>query len=359
MDRSVRVSAGRLFFAVVLLGLGLSAQAQDEAPVLAKDTVALLEQRIAEADSAGDAVAGATLRMELAGLVKPFQGLKLVQEAAIGLDSAATSPELAMRVHRELAERYTSSSALEKAGREWAEVARLSDVLRSEAASAVEQAHFMNAVAQGRIDSLTTALSVAKADHRNAIENLMAEQARREEYALYAMIGGLVLLLLSVLFFSLHIRRQRAELKEVRQELTWLRMVAKKGTEPTVVATSVAPPAPPKVELPQVVQPPPVSPAPAVAAERTEEDAMLLALVRRRGVERLQTLREARATGDNDKVVRVVHTMKPQLVSLDAPYFTELCGRLVSTDPRMDPARWAEDLDRFEAGMTRVIEQRG
>lgn len=359
MERSVRVWIGRLFFAVVLLGLGLSAHAQDEAPVPAKDTVALLEQRVAEADSAGDSVAGATLRMELAALVKPFLGLKLLQEAAIGLDSAATSPELAMRVHRELAERYTSSSALEKAGREWAEVARLSDVLRSEAASAVEQAHFMNAVAQGRIDSLTTAMSVAKADHRNAIENLTAEQARREEYALYAIIGGLVLLLLSVLFFSLHIRRQRAELKEVRQELTWLRMVAKKGTEPTVVATSVAPPIPPKVELPQVVQPPPVAPAPAVAAERTEEDAMLLALVRRRGVERLQTLREARATGDNDKVVRVVHTMKPQLVSLDAPYFTELCGRLVSTDPRVDPARWAEDLDRFEAGMTRVLEQRG
>lgn len=324
----------------------------------AQDTVALLEQRIALADSTRDPAAAASARLELAALVKPQQGLRLLQAAAAGLDSTTAWPDLALRVHKELADRYATLKATDKVAREWAEVARLSDVLRSEAAVAVEQAHFVNAVAKSRIDSLTAAMAVARANHSNAMEALASDHARRQQMAVYAMAGGLLMLVLSLVFFTVHIRRQRASLKELRQEVTWLRMVAKKGTEPTVVASSMTEPAPPKVELPAVVKPePPPAVTPSGSLRDPEEDKLLLALVRRRGVERLQTLREARALGDNDKVVRVVHTMKPQLVSIDAPYFQELCGRLVSTDPRTDPARWAEDLDRFEAGMARVIGQ--
>jgi len=66
-------------------------------------------------------------------------------------------------------------------------------------------------------------------------------------------------------------------------------------------------------------------------------------------------VRDARARGDNDKVVRVVHTMKPQLVAIDAPYFQDLCGRITGAVPGADPVRWAEDLDRFEQGMARVL----
>ncbi len=360
MEFSVVKALVRLVVVGVLAVQWGGMQAQDGSAIQAVDTITALEKRIVVADSTEDAVTGASLRLELAGLVKSKQGLKLLQEAAGLLDTTTLALELAMRVHRDLADRYTALHSNEKANREWAEVVRLSDVLRDEAAASVEQALFVNAVSQERMDSLTTAITLAKANHTNALERLSADHTRRQDLALYAMAGGLLMLVLSVVFFAVHIRKQGAVLKELRQEVTWLRMVTKKGTEPTVVASSITPVAPLNVELPEVVRPieQPAA-APAIPFRDPEEDALLLALVRRRGVERLQTLREARAVGDNDKVVRVVHTMKPQLVSLDATYFQELCGRLVSTDPRTDPARWAEDLDRFETGMARMLELRG
>ena len=103
--------------------------------------------------------------------------------------------------------------------------------------------------------------------------------------------------------------------------------------------------------------PPPAAAAPAPVTTAAEnEDAVLLELVKRRSVERLITLREARTNGDREKVVRVVRSLKPQLVSLDAAYFNELCGRLVAEEA--DPTTWAQDLDRFERGVERLIEGR-
>jgi len=347
----------RLLLGVVLVVLSSGMQAQDGRTAPADDAIVSIEQRIAAADSAQDVVSGATLRLELVDLVKSYQGLKLLQEAAGLLDSASGSPELALRVHRDLADRYTALKSNEKANREWAEVSRLTEVLRDEAVAAVEKAEFLNAVAKGRIDSLTTALGMQRAASSNAMEAMAAENERRSNLSLMAIGAGVLALLLSVLLFGVYIRRQRAELKELRQEVIWLRMVSKRSTETTVVASSVAI-APPKTELPEVLKPlpapPPLRDGPNVAFN-PEEDAVLLALVRRRAEERLQTLRDARSRGDVDKVLRVVHSLKPQLVSLDGPYFTELCGRLVTADPRTDPARWAADLDRFEAGMARVI----
>ena len=357
MECRVVGAAIRLMLGVTLVFLSLGTWAQDGKVTPADDAIASIEQRIATADSAQDAVTGASLRLELVELVKSYQGLKLLQEAAGLLDSAAGSPELALRVHRDLADRYTALKSNEKANREWAEVSRLTEVLREEAVTAVEKAEFLNAVAKGRIDSLTTALGVQRAASSNALEAMAAEHERRSDRSLIVIGGGVLALLLSVLFFGVYIRLQRAELKGLRQEVTWLRMVSKRSTEPTVVASSVAN-APPKTELPEVLKPapatPPVREEPNVAFN-PEEDAVLLALVRRRAEERLQTLRDARSRGDVDKVLRVVHSLKPQLVSLDGAYFTELCGRLVTSDPRTDPARWAADLDRFEAGMARVI----
>lgn len=350
-----------LLAALLLFG-ATSAKGQDskaDSSASVQDPVELLNARIVAADSAQDAVAGATARLELAALVKPYQALHLTQDAATLLDSADVEPELALRAHRELAAMYTGLKSLDKASREWAQVVRLTDELRADAASALEKERFMNAVASGRIDSLTTALQTERASAKNALEVMSADHERRSNMALMAIGGGLVALLLSVLFFFLHIRRLRAELKELRQEAIWLRMVGKKGTEPTVVASSFTPVSPVQSELPEVLKPsappaPPPQPVPSPSFNQ-EEDAMLLALVRRRGEERLQTLRDARSRGDIDKVLRVVHSLKPQLVSLDAPYFTELCGRLVTSDPRVDPGQWSADLDRFEAGMARVL----
>lgn len=352
LNSAARSSMRALLVALLISGAiwACGQEGGTDSTAAAQDPVELLNARITAADSAQDAVAGATARLELAALVKPSQALRMAQEAAALMDSADVAPELALRAHQELAYLYAAGKTLGKSIGQWEHVVRLTNELRADGESALEKAQFMNAVANGRIDSLTTALGTERAAADNALETMSAAHDRRSNMALMAIGGGLLALLLTVLFFSLHIRRTRAELKELRQEVTWLRMVSKKGIEPTVVASSFAPVAPPKIELPPVL-------TPAPAPYNAEEEAMLLALVRRRGEERLQTLRDARSRGDIDKVVRVVHSMKPQLVSLDAPYFTELCGRLVTSDPRTNPAQWSADLDRFEVGMARVIGQ--
>jgi HPt (histidine-containing phosphotransfer) domain-containing protein len=81
---------------------------------------------------------------------------------------------------------------------------------------------------------------------------------------------------------------------------------------------------------------------------------MLLALVRRRGAERLSTLRDARQRGDHDKVIRVVHSLKPQLVGLDAEYYTALCARLVAQGAPQNGS-WNADLDALERGMGQLL----
>jgi hypothetical protein len=348
-----------LLAALLMFGATL-ARGQDsdaDSSASAQDPIALLNQRIAAADSAQDAVAGATARLELAALVKPHHALRVTQEAAALLDSADVAPELALRAHRDLADRYTGMKALDKANREWGQVVRLSGKLRQDAASALEKAQFMNAVASARIDSLTTAMGKERASASNALATMTADHERRTDLALMAIGGGFIALLLSTLFFFFHIRRLRADIKQLQEEATWLRMVGKKGTEPTVVASSFGPGTSARNELPEVLKPnaPQAPTQQPTGSFNPQEDAMLLALVRRRGEERLQTLREARSRGDHDKVMRVVHSLKPQLVSLDAPYFTDLCGRLVTTDPNAHPQQWSADLDRFEAGMARVL----
>jgi hypothetical protein len=172
---------------------------------------------------------------------------------------------------------------------------------------------------------------------------------------MYGAIGaGVIALAALVILAILHFgpaKRLRHELAELRQEVNWLRVVHRKHLEaknaPPPTAAQAAPPPAPVVIAP--------GPAPVTSAAENE-DAVLLELVKRRSVERLVTLREARMSGDREKVIRVVRSLKPQLVSLDASYFNELCGRLVAEEA--DATSWSQDLDRFEQGVERLIEGR-
>lgn len=313
--------------------------------------VQLIEQRIMVADSSRDPVAASAARLELAVLLPPKPALQLVAAAAAALDTIG-APELALRAHRELAGRYAAQKMHDRAYAEWAAIVTLTERMRDDALREAGAQRAENTALGGKVEELSGSLNRSVA----VLAQRTDEHARKEELASWTIIGGAALLLLSVLFFAWHGIRRRKVLKELRAEVDRLR---------AELARMLAPAAPPAVVRPAVAveeamppMPAPLAPVeqvgPAVAPA-TDEEAVLLAMVRRRGEERLRTLREARARGDHDKVVRVVHTMKPQLVSLDATYFQDLCGRLVSTDPGADPARWAADLDRFEQGMARVL----
>jgi hypothetical protein len=136
-------------------------------------------------------------------------------------------------------------------------------------------------------------------------------------------------------------KRTLAELDGFRQEVEALKATQRnrlRDEPPTAVAATPAAP-PPVVHQ----TPPPVL--------EVERDELLVGMFRKMAPERLRTLREARSRGDHEKVVRVVHSLKPQLINLDAQYFSELCRGLVTTDAHVDEAQWNRDLDHFERGL--------
>ena len=103
--------------------------------------------------------------------------------------------------------------------------------------------------------------------------------------------------------------------------------------------------------------PPPPAPIIPVPTERIEEEAPptvldpeVLAHVRKRAPERLATFREARARGDWEKAVRVVHTLKPLLTGLDEARFAPLCARLVA-EGEAGTSAWQTNADALEAAL--------
>lgn len=102
---------------------------------------------------------------------------------------------------------------------------------------------------------------------------------------------------------------------------------------------------------------PPGSPLPSPQAQAIIEamDPVVAALFRKSAPERLATLRAARSTGDQDKVLRVVHSLKPQLTSFDADRFTPLCARIRESGSQDDLAAWNADLDTLERGVEDVL----
>ena len=331
----------------LLVALFVRAQEPVAAPV---DSTLLLEQALLKADSAHDALSAVEHRLALAGHSTPGKALQLFQEAAMLADSASLDPVLALRAYEGQVRVLTGMGEMTKANRAWAEVMRCKEaVVQQELARQGEAAH---AAAQARVELLRDSLAgLLIAERGAAAENEQALAAERDRW-MYVAIGSAVLavaalVLLAALQFGAR-KRMRLELAELRQEVNWLRVVHRKHLE----AKNAPPPAP---APPPPPAPAAAAPAPVITAAENE-DAVLLELVKRRSVERLITLREARTNGDREKVVRVVRSLKPQLVSLDAAYFNGLCGRLVAEEA--DPTTWAQDLDRFERGVERLIEGR-
>lgn len=89
----------------------------------------------------------------------------------------------------------------------------------------------------------------------------------------------------------------------------------------------------------------------------TAMDPVVLAMFRKSGPDRLTALRTARTIADNDKVVRVVHSLKPQLVSFDAERFAPLCAAITAANALADPLRWNADLDRFERDVEELLKR--
>jgi hypothetical protein len=299
---------------------------------------------IVAADSTKDVTTAIRLRMALAELSKPKEAQMLYEEAVHLSDSTGrTEDELLARngLARTLATRGQLKQAYEEA-------LRIAD---KGAAWMAQQAE----VSGSRADEITRAagaqrdslLTVMEEIRRNAQARTVDAEENAEFWMFFAvgiLVLALVAMVLMVVMNGRTLRHQRAEVAALREELRALtdrsqNRVREHVPPPSAAPSSVAPAVAP------VVAP---IPPPVVI------DPLVVAMFRKQAPERLTTMRDARVRGDHEKVQRVVHTLKPQLVHFD-PALAQLCARLTTPQAHSDVQRWNNDLDAFEAAVARSL----
>ncbi len=300
--------------------------------------------RIHLADSSGDARDAARFRIMLAPLCKSAEALKLFAEAAAIADSAKLSDDEALRARIGLAELLASRGDMRNAYNEQLKVAQLRGEWEARQAAVTVGLEKVRIAAQlAERDSLQARSDAALLSAREEI--VRAKESTRRWIMATAVTALLALVALLVMFYRAgqHQKRTIAELDGFRKEIEALKAAPRNRLREEPVVPVAAPITSADAFVVQEVK--------AADGVEVERDELLVGMFRKMAPERLRTLRDARSRGDHEKVVRVVHSLKPQLVNLDAAYFGDLCRRLVSVDAPADEAQWKDDLDRFQRGM--------
>ncbi len=322
-----------------------TAQARRDSLLELRRTVEQFKSRIQFADSAGDPGEACRQRIMLAPLVKRSEAVELYETAAHIADTARLFEGEELRAREELMELYRATGSWRQAFDQAGLVAALKDDERARDSSALHgEVRSLRAIATAQQDSLQGLLDKERGVSK---EGLAGAEARADRWQLIAILSG-ALWMFALAYVLGRIRRTE---KRTRAELTALR---------TEVATLKAPqnrfrePAAPVVVPPPPVAPPSLEP-PVPLPEVASMDESLLALFRKRAPERLATLRDARARGDHEKVARVLHTLKPQLLALDEHGAGAVCLRLIAEGAQEDAQRWQQDLDQLERSMEHLL----
>ncbi|HQW06034.1 MAG: Hpt domain-containing protein [Flavobacteriales bacterium] len=298
---------------------------------------AAAEQRLLlhKADSAEDVPMAIAVRLHLSTLVKPREAIRILEEgAALAQSTDRLMDEIATRTY--LSQAYAKVKDHRKAHVQAMQVIALDHVryLKEAERSAA------------RTDSL---LAAAKEAHRATIRADMLRQLEVEEAATRQqdlrkrwMVIALLVAVVAVLVVVVLLLRTGRLVRKARSEMALLR--AEVAASKIVPANRVRSPE-------QVIQRESKWEEPPVVAETTVPvDETVTAMFRKRIPERLSTLREARGRGDHEKVVRVVHTLKPQLVATDET-LAELCAAITRPAAHAEELKWNTDLDRLEAAI--------
>lgn len=309
--------------------------------------VALKAELLAQ-DSAGRLAEAISTRLALADLVQRKEAIQYLSVAAALADSIG-DPELGIEVRSRTLERLREAGDAKRA---LEEAMRIIDLERRVATEAGE--HQLRAlddlvrVGRQERDSLAAASDAALRD----AEGRVNDAREHAEFWMYLALGTFAIALIAVLLIVLMngraLRRQRAEIAGLRADLNaWVERSQNKVRERIAPVPPVGPIAP---------VPPPSPTSSEAPAEVKAEDPMVLAFFRKQAPERLATLRDARARGDHEKVRRVVHSLKPQLASLE-PGLVELCSRIISAEAQAHTERWNKDLDALTSAVERLLAQ--
>lgn len=301
------------------------------------------------ADSLGDDEEALAARLQLAPLVKPKEATVLLKDAVTL--AGKLDPVTEMQVRTQLAQHYERIGDHRSAYAEAMTIVALGEDERSaQQEASVSAARQQRAIAAVERDSLQQVWS-------EALSEAMAvgsEAEVRSQRWMWIAVGSGVLFLFTL---GVVVRRSGRSDRKIRAELHDLRseIVALKEHRTTEQVRVVPPP---DLPLPGPITAPvvPLAPEPSPAADI---DPIVMAMFRKMAPERLSALRDARARGDKAKVLRVVHSLKPQLVNFDHERFTVLCARIVSPEAATEQARQDADLDALEQGIADVLDRIG
>lgn len=334
-------------FLLLFCGTPLLAQSKAQVADSLKKVVADHRSMLYVADAIGNSKAAMEIRSQLALLVKPKEAMALLQEAVAIADSAdLMEEEVAART--QLAEYYESRGDHKAAYAEAMRIVALdNERLAAQAEGSATAADMRSASSAAERDSLQLIWNEAVTNARTLGHT--AEERSDRWMWIAAGIGVFSLFTLLVTFHrsGRSNRLIRSELDGLRAEVTTLKEERPANQVRTVPPAIVAPL--PPVQVP--VTAPVVEPTLAA-----EIDPVVLAMFQKMAPERLTTLRDARARGDGAKVMRVVHSLKPQLVNFDAA-FADLCARITAAEAPENMVLWAADLDALESGIATVLKK--
>lgn len=332
---------------VVLLLLGCSAQLSAQSGMNAADSLKaeILQQHttLALADSVGDLHAAFEARMQLVPLVRRTESIDLLKQAATIADSL-DRPDLGAMAHRLLAKSYASGGNPAAA---YAESIVVDSLDRIREMREMERSNDQHARVLDQIGAAQDSLAQAGLDReRRLAVALVQVQSDARSWMWVALVAiGLCLAVVLGLFYRMGrtSRKLRATIEGLRKELDALKSAGnrRKSTEPR---SDVARPSPES----RLVVP---TPTPVHDAMKPVAEGMF----RKGAPERLATLRQARELGDNDKILRVVTTLKPLLVSFDEARFSPLFERLKAAGAPSNAQQWTADLDALEVGVQELL----
>jgi len=306
-----------------------------------RDSLKFVVKEIHNADTSGATMLGAQLRVALSRYVKPPEAIKLLQQAADTLHQIGPrNTEIAVR--SELAEELRKAG---KATQAYAELLRVRSLIEAREEEFIERARIDSTTAIERTvavkDSLSKVIDEAGAD-REMNRKSAAQELRNWQWI---AIGLCILWLVSMALLLYRMARGQRRSNKAIAEL----QVKVRALEQRPVNVQRVPKQEP-LPLPIVKET-----ATAEKAATDQVDPVILGMFRKQAPERLATLQAARERGDLEKIVRVVHSLKPQLVAIDAERYTPLCAAITSPEARVDQAGFDRALDEFQQQVERTL----
>lgn len=330
-------------FLVAMVSLVQGQAPPPESPEAVKAAMAQHAVAIAEADRNNDVRQAIGSRLALAAMSKPKDAVVLYMRALAIADSAHLDVE-AIAARQALARTLAGRGQMKQAYQEAIRAAQHAEVWAADrlAAAEAKRDSLLRAMAIDR-DSLLVGIEAGRRDAEVRVNE--ANDVARSWMWVAAGVGLAALAIIGFVLarYGRIIRRLRTEVVELRSDLR--SMEERPRNRLRGPAVDVAP------SVPETT-----------GAERSSTlenvplviDPMVRAMFQKQAPMRLITLREAREQGDHEKVQRVVHTLKPQLLVFDDA-LAPLCMRIIRENAWSESQQWNADLDQVEAAVDRIL----